>query len=357
MPSASGESGCAGAGDAHDHPVSDPASEDSFYELDLSSHPHDGFFKAVFSDPGKAGAFFRHHLPPDIVSRIEWSTLAVLPSSFVKRDLQQNHSDLLFSALIGGRESLLYLVFEHQSTPDPIMPLRLLNYMVEILLTHTRDHSRPLPLPPVLGFVLHQGPERWSAPTAFEDLFDLPPGSMEALMPYLPKFRHALLDLSCSDPAREEDRADLRMVLQLMKLTRESRLMEFFDWLAAEYSGLSVPPPEGILRLALWYALHSDSSLDVEEIFRHLQAAPQLKHTTMSVAEKLIAKGRADGEARGEARGEAKGSWIGKLQLLEEMMGGPVTPAEALRALSFEELEARYRECQQRYDARFKQVS
>lgn len=73
----------------------------------------------------------------------------------------------------------------------------------------------------------------------------------------------------------------------------------------------------------------------------------------MSVAEKLIAKGRAEGEARGEA----KGSWIGKLQLLEEMMGGPVTPTEGLRALSFEELESRYRACQQRYDSRFKSAS
>ena len=107
-------------------------------------------------------------------------------------------------------------------------------------------------------------------------------------------------------------------------------------------------------RLALWYALHSDSSLDVEEIFRHLQTAPQLKQTTMSVAEKLIARGEARGEARGRADGEATGQWIGRLQLLEEMMGTPVTPGEVLRALSLEELELRYRACQQRYSERFK---
>ena len=114
--------------------MSDPASADSPFDLDLSTHPHDGFFKAVFSDPDKAGAFFRKHLPEDVVHRIEWSTLTVLPASFVKRDLQQSHSDLLFSVHLSGRETLLYLVFEHQSTPDPLMPLRLLGYMVEIML-------------------------------------------------------------------------------------------------------------------------------------------------------------------------------------------------------------------------------
>ena len=113
--------------------MSDPASADSPFDLDLSTHPHDGFFKAVFSDPDKAGAFFRKHLPEDVVHRIEWSSLTVLPASFVKRDLQQSHSDLLFSVHLSGRETLLYLVFEHQSTPDPLMPLRLLGYMVEII--------------------------------------------------------------------------------------------------------------------------------------------------------------------------------------------------------------------------------
>ena len=288
--------------------------------------------------------------------RIEWSSLTVLPASFVKRDLQQNHSDLLFSVQLSGRETLLYLVFEHQSTPDPLMPLRLLNYMVEIMLGYTREH--PLPLPPVVGFVLHQGPAVWNVSTAFEDLFDLPPETADALLPLLPKFRHALLDLTRCDPAREETRADLRMVLQLMKCAREQRLLEFFDWLAGEYAGISASLSEGLLRLALWYALHSDASLDVEDIYRHLQSEPQLQHTTMSVAEKLIAKGEARGEARGEAKGEARGraegKWIGKLQMLEELLGEPVATEETLRALSLDALEKRYLDCQARYDARFK---
>ena len=33
----------------------------------------------------------------------------------------------------------------------------------------------------------------------FEDLFDLPEDLREVLLPYLPKFRHLLLDLSQSD--------------------------------------------------------------------------------------------------------------------------------------------------------------
>ena len=103
-----GRDGCVLSRWAQSGTVSDPA--DSLFDLDLSTPPHDGFFKAVFSDPDKAGAFFRKHLPESVTHRIEWSSLTVLPASFVKRDLQQNHSDLLFSVQLSGRETLLYLV-------------------------------------------------------------------------------------------------------------------------------------------------------------------------------------------------------------------------------------------------------
>jgi predicted transposase/invertase (TIGR01784 family) len=95
-------------------------------------HTNDGFFKAIFSQPEHATSFFKSHLPPAIVAQIDWLTLVVLPGSFVKSSLQKLHSDLLFSVSIQGSESLIYLLFEHQSTPDPAMPLRLFSYLAEI---------------------------------------------------------------------------------------------------------------------------------------------------------------------------------------------------------------------------------
>ncbi|NQW99758.1 Rpn family recombination-promoting nuclease/putative transposase, partial [bacterium] len=151
-----------------------------------ATHPNDGFFKAVFSQPEHATAFFKSHLPSAIAERIDWTSLTVLPGSFVKTSLQQVHSDLLFSVRIGGRATLLYLLFEHQSTPDPAMPLRLLGYMMEIFARHHKEQG--LPLPPVLPFVFHQGPEAWNVTTAFEDLFALPDELASELLPYLPKF-------------------------------------------------------------------------------------------------------------------------------------------------------------------------
>ena len=45
----------------------------------------------------------------------------------------------------------------------------------------------------------------------------------------LPKFKHALLDLTSYDPATAEHGTRLRVVMQLMKLTREKELQRFFQ--------------------------------------------------------------------------------------------------------------------------------
>ncbi len=318
-------------------------------EPDLATHPNDAFFKAVFSEPEHAIAFFRSHLPSAIANRIDWPSLAVVPTSFVKSSLQQVHSDLLFSVTIAGRETLLYLLFEHQSTVDPTMPLRLFGYIGEILTQQHKAHG--LPLPPVLPFVLHQGPDHWNVSTAFEDLFELPDDIASDLLPFLPKFHHALLDLSRSDPASEESDSQLRIVLHLMKLARERQLLEYFRWLAET---LVERVPDSLLARLLIYALHADSELDAQQIYRNLTANPELEKRAMSVAEKLKAEGRLEGLSQGLSQGREEGLWIGKIQTLEEFLELNQSSRESLEALSLSELKIRHVALHQEYEARFK---
>ncbi|MEY3896749.1 MAG: hypothetical protein RLZZ214_2269 [Verrucomicrobiota bacterium] len=313
--------------------------------LTPAAHTNDGFFKAVFSQPEHAIAFFKSHLPPAIAEKMDWDSLVVLPGSFVKSSLQQVHSDLLFSVPIGGRESLLYLLFEHQSSPDPTMPLRVLGYVTEIYTKHHKSHG--FPLPPVLPFVFHQGPETWNISTAFEDLFALPGELTDDLLPFLPKFHHALLDLTHFDPATEEADTRMQVVLQLMKLTRQRELLRFFKWL----SGFPATDlPDNLLGLMLLYALHTDSDLDAEKIYHSLSTNPELEKSTMSVAEKLKAEGRMEGISQGIS----KGLWVGKIQSLQEFLGQPVTCCEELEILESAELESRHAELHREYEARFK---
>ncbi len=60
-------------------------------------YPNDAFFKDVFSEPKHATAFFQGHLRETLAAKADWSSLVVLPRSFVKSSLQQIHSNLVFS--------------------------------------------------------------------------------------------------------------------------------------------------------------------------------------------------------------------------------------------------------------------
>jgi hypothetical protein len=198
----------------------DPTPDPSL-NLELTTQPHDAYLKRVFSDPALAARFFQDHLPAGLTSRMDWSTLATLPGSFVKRSLQQAHSDLLFQMTSLGQPVLLYLLLEHQTKVDRTMPLRLLAYVTGIWLNHPGTGSGSLP--PILPFVLHQGPAEWQVSTGFASRFDLAPPLAALLQPYLPSFRHRLLDLSQADPSGEENDPTLRVVLQLMKVARQRK--------------------------------------------------------------------------------------------------------------------------------------
>jgi predicted transposase/invertase (TIGR01784 family) len=368
-----------------DHPTED--------ELQLAAHPHDAFFKQIFRHPEQATAFFKSRLPPALVAAIDWSTLKLIPSSFVKQDLQQLHADLLYSVQWLGRELLLYLIFEHQSTSPPEMPLRLMGYELTRLQDHVKEHG--LPLPPILSFVLHQGPDPWTTPLSLVELFDLSAEHAALLQPYLPQLRYQVLDLSQYNPATQEQDAKLRLILQAMKAVREKQLESFLEELAQLHNILTLLP-DWMIQLMLLYAIHADQALDVETIAHKLRHQPQLQSKAMTLGARLIQQGREEamqeaqslgarliqqgreeamqeaktlgakliqqgreegarlGEVKGRVMGESHGKWMGRLQLLQEMMELPVTADEELQALGTEEVKERYEALNAKYQRKYK---
>jgi predicted transposase/invertase (TIGR01784 family) len=331
------------------------------FEAELATHPNDAWFKQAFSKVETARALFCHHLPAEIVSALQWDQLQLLPASFVRTTLQQSHSDLLFSVPSDSGSLMLYLLFEHQTTVDQAMPLRLLGYMTEIWNRHEKEHG--LPLPPILPLVLHQGPERWTASCSFQKLLFSDASLSAHLTPFMPEFRHLLLDLTQHCPDVEETDDTLRIILQLMKLAREKqRLLEFFDWLDRE-AALHIS--QDLFRACLLYALHTDQNIDFRDIYDRFHQRKELQSSTMTIAQKLrnegrqegiqagrqegIQAGRQEGIQAGRQEGIQAGVWIGRLQTLQEIMGRPLLPDVLLAGLSADEVRQQFEVLQAEY--------
>ena len=148
----------------------------------MTPTPHDALFKAIYSDPQRAAAHLAVALPEEVAAALDLSTLSLAPGSYIDPELTASASDLLFEVRTrGGRAALVYLLFEHQSTVDRMMALRLLCYIVRIMERWRLDHPNAASLPLVVPLVLYHGERPWSAPLDLAELYDLGERDSDAL--------------------------------------------------------------------------------------------------------------------------------------------------------------------------------
>lgn len=159
----------------------------------MSQTPHDAFFKSIFSQPLQAAEVLQQALPPEVVRLLDFSTLTPEPGSFIDEALRGQCTDLLFSARFAGWPTLLYLLFEHMSTQEVFMPLRMSGYMNEIWKALVLA-ERPRHLPVIVPVVLHHSELGWRSRTSFQAMFD--PELPAPLRTFVPHFHLALEDLS-----------------------------------------------------------------------------------------------------------------------------------------------------------------
>jgi hypothetical protein len=148
--------------------------------------------------PNAAG-LFRAVLPAPVLARLDLATLTGEPGSFIDDHLAATHSDLLFSVTLAGHRAFIYALLEHQSSPDELMALRLLKYMLRIWERHVEDHGRgkqALPLPFIIPIVVHHGEEGWTAATRLEGLFDQALAEELELGSLVPRLEFLLDDLT-----------------------------------------------------------------------------------------------------------------------------------------------------------------
>ena len=158
--------------------------------------PHDALFHAVFSRIENAAGELRAVLPPAITSRLDWHSLRLADGHYVDEEFAKSESDLVFAVQAQGQPALLYVLFEHQSTSDRWMPLRLLRYMIRIWDRWLKDHLDAKAIPVIVPVVLAHADGGWRAPVSMHELYALPDDLMSSVASCVPQFRFVLDDLS-----------------------------------------------------------------------------------------------------------------------------------------------------------------
>jgi predicted transposase/invertase (TIGR01784 family) len=275
---------------------------------------HDSFFKQALSDPELAGTFLREHLPPEVVDLLSPGVPETVAGSFVDEDLRQHHSDVLFRMhLRSGSDAFAYVLMEHKSSPDPGARLQLLRYVVRLLTDRYNQNKQRLPLPPVVPLLVHQGPEGWELSCEFADLFGRIP---EPLQPYLPSFRHALVDLGPMEDHTLSAKARLRAFLKALKYSRRPDLPAHIGIILAEAI------EEKDLFVILTYFNNGPVPLDINLLRETVRRVlPDREERIMGwFSQPYYEKGLAEGEVKGEVKGEAKGEAKGQAKMLARLL-------------------------------------
>ena len=289
--------------------------------------PNDKLLKATFSVPENARAFFKNHLPPELAVALDWSSLSLEPGSFIDPQFTNSESDLLFHIRLEQSEAFLYLLFEHQSSEDPRMALRLLSYILRIWERFAQNHAPPAKLPAILPVVLAQGKRPWKTTTRLEDLIHLPPEVAHILRPWQPTLVYQLLEL-------------VRIPYEKILGTPEGILT---------LRALKAEPMEELLGDALWdeALLFSISDGGLERLLRYILNAEEnvtrLKERikNMTLADQLRQEGKMEGKQEGLSEGQKHAFRTAVLRALEVRMvptqmvsGKPSVPLRIPRGLS-----------------------
>ena len=287
--------------------------------------PHDHLFRKVFSEATEAAGLLRPNLPECLSSTLNWSTLTLLDRSYVDEELEASESDLLFevqwqsgAGAAGSKPErlLLYVLFEHQSTPNRWMRFRLLEYCCRIWADALRADNKRAELPPIVPVVFYQGKRRWRHAREFAELF------AEAVRewPWTPRFEHLLVDQSQAAVGDVRGGA-LGRVAQLALMAAARRRVSQARaalQMAAQYMGElagsgRIEPFRAIVR----YVITTQDKQTVREFGEALRRhVPGPGGDMKTYAEELL----QEGLQKGRQEGLQKGRQEGQLGMIENFL-------------------------------------
>jgi predicted transposase YdaD len=261
-------------------------------------------------------------VPAEIVAHLDLSTLEVVQVSFIDAQFIQSEADLLFSVTIVGRPGYVYFLFEHQSSPDGFMLLRLIGYMVRVWKRFRAEKPEYDRLPVIIPMVLFHGPKGWKGGTlSFQDLVDMP---TESFAPYTPAFMCMLYDLSPFGKDQLLGNAVVRILGDLLGAYGRPDFEERMERAFLTMNELmDTPSFARLLEIMFRYVL---DVFDIpNEDLTHLVTQtlkPDVKEFLMTTSEQLRQEGEQKGRLEGRLEGKQEGASLVVTRLLSKRFPG-----------------------------------
>ena len=134
--------------------------------MSRTTTPHDALFRALVSNARRAAALLRDHLPNEVSALLD---LDMPPESvegtFIDGERAKTQCDALFRVrLKSGQDARIYALLEHKSVVDPVTPVQIARYMLNVWARELEEHGAGRKLPFIFPICFYHGRGRWSVP-------------------------------------------------------------------------------------------------------------------------------------------------------------------------------------------------
>lgn len=273
--------------------------------------PHDRFFRSAMANPKVAREFFEQYLPLNIKSVLNFDAIKLKKDSFIDDKLKQQICDLLFAAEFNNRSGYLYLLVEHQSSPQKLMPLRVLKYMLAIIDHHlTTTKSERLPV--IYPMIFYNGKKKYNYSTDIFDLFDEDRDLAQSILlkPY------QLIDTNKLSDEELKRFLYSGMLARLMKHIFEEDFLPIFENVAIDLRYLENKGEFGYIYTIFSYIFEAGRINDLNKFRKVVRAElPMINEEKIMTLAEIC---RQEGKQLGLKEGLQKGLQDGKQQGLQE---------------------------------------
>ncbi|HCT7668117.1 TPA: Rpn family recombination-promoting nuclease/putative transposase [Klebsiella quasipneumoniae] len=266
----------------------------------MTSTPHDAVFKRFLRHPETANDFLMLYLPEAIRQRCDFATLRLQSASFIDEDLRAWYSDVLWSVRTTCGAGYIYVVIEHQSSPDNHMAFRLMRYAIAAMQRHLDAGHKTLPL--VVPMLFYHGA---TSPYPFS-LNWLDEFADPQLAKRLYGSQFPLIDVTVMPDDEIVQHRRVALLELMQKHIRQRDLSDITESLAAVVMLGYTSPRQ--LRMLFHYMLQYGNTAEPGVFLRRLaRRLPQYEETLMSIAQKLKQEGRHEGRQEGRLEGLQEG--------------------------------------------------
>jgi len=278
---------------------------------------HDAFLKFVLKHETEARSFFKGALPENIAREIDFQSLRLTDSSYVDETLRQSFSDLVYIA--DGKEETkfkLMLIVEHKSKLKAGYEKFQLNgyfYLAGRIELKKKLSERRIP---ILLMVANGIKNVRLAP-----IWKLFGENAENFKAGIPDFECTVMDFSAFDDDKINHLFDSFKVRAMIRVMRDYKqkvaLLKSIDLAFSDLLAHSDQKHETDFIYALFNYVISTADIEINDIDNTIEKYSIINFDNMTLAEKLLKKGKHEGMQQGMQKGEILGMYKIALRMIK----------------------------------------